>query len=188
LSRNERSAEEGKLSSSSVESVGSNSRERERVEELLEEKLKPLEEKKQIRRNSIHINILHSQLHVEIVQRKKEPRRHSLFIQRVSNLLQDESGPGVEEVIRNSEAPSMSSSSHSRTMDKLDEIRQMKQTIRSDLRPSPGGIIPGASTGTVLFDWRLILSTAGDLHSTRVRHRTEQRLVEVDMIDKALPK
>jgi predicted phage tail protein len=151
LFRNQRSAEEGKpgkVAFFSSRSVGSKSRERERIEELLEEKLKHLEleekEKKQIRRNSIHINILHSQLPVEIVQRKKK--------------------------------------------DKLDEIRQMKQLleqISALLQVEPWlehAPEQSCSTGG-------LLSTAGDLHSTRVRHRSQlQRVVEVDMIDKALPK
>jgi hypothetical protein len=63
-------------------------------------KKKPLEKKKsikQIRRNST--STFSTQLPVEILQKKKkEPRRHSLFIQRVSDLLQDETG--VAEVFK----------------------------------------------------------------------------------------
>jgi hypothetical protein len=90
-------------------------------------KKKPLEKKKlikQIRRN--FTSTFSTQLPVEILEKKKQPpRRHSLFIQRVSDLLQDETG--VVEVfkprIRLNPSPPPTKGSG----DKLDEIRQIKQ-------------------------------------------------------------
>jgi hypothetical protein len=90
-------------------------------------KKKPLEKKKlikQIRRNST--STFSTQLPVEILQKKKEPpRRHSLFIQRVSDLLQDETG--VAEVFKPRIRLNPSSPPTKGAGDKLDEIRQIKQ-------------------------------------------------------------
>jgi hypothetical protein len=99
-------------------------------EGCVEKMKKPLEKKKlikQIRRNST--STFSTQLPVEILEKKKKqpPARHSLFIQRVSDLLQDE--PGVEKEvfkprIRLNPSPPPPTRGAG---DKLDEIRQIKQ-------------------------------------------------------------
>jgi hypothetical protein len=90
-------------------------------------KKKPLEKKKliqQIRRNST--STFSTQLPVEVLEKKKKqpPRRHSLFIQRVSDLLQDETG--VAEVFKPRIPLNPSPPPTKGAGDKLDEIRQIK--------------------------------------------------------------
>jgi hypothetical protein len=80
---------------------------------------------KQIRQNST--STFSTQLPVEILE-KTEPRRHSLFIQRVIDLLQDETG--VEEVFKSRIRLNPSPSPTKGAWDKLDDIRQ--------IYPSPG--------------------------------------------------
>jgi hypothetical protein len=95
-------------------------------EECVEKMKKPLEKKlKQIRRNST--STFSTQLPVETLEKKKKqpPRRHSLFIQRVSDLLQDETG--VAEVFNPRIPLNPSPPPTKGAGDKLDEIRQIKQ-------------------------------------------------------------
>jgi hypothetical protein len=100
----------------------------EETEGCLEKVVKPLEKKKlmkQIRRNST--STFSTQLPVEILEKKKKqpPRRHSLFIQRVSDLLPDETGVDDEVFkprIRLNPSPPPTKGAG----DKLDEIRQIK--------------------------------------------------------------